>query len=428
MTTSVSEFVADIPADMACGSAIWTQHGYVGGRDPVDDLERALARKGCKSPKIWITETGVGAPRSGEERRTSRASQVRACGRLHQRLRKWYRDPRVSVAFQYTFREDDLFPTGLVKTDLSGDFPALGEWIAWAGGRAADRSAAAQRLLVAHASDARRVAAPMRLYDYAASGNCFKVRLLLGLLGRPYERVPIDIFGGDTLTDAYAEINPLRETPVLELDSGERLAQSSAILWYLAEGTPFLPDDALGRALCRPVAVVRAGARDGRAGQPALPAAHRTALRRHRVAARHRPRRAGGPRRASRRPLLGRRRARDDRRSRAVPVRQRRRRRRCGDPRPRLGVARPGSRAARLRRRLRHVSGERASGGGTARSTSVRPYDTHDLRVGRRARGVRALAERVLRPRRAGRANWRRCSAAGSARRTAATSPRGGAR
>ena len=88
----------------------------------------------------------------------------------------------------------------------------------------------------------------MRLYDYAASGNCFKVRLLLGLLGRPYERVPIDIFGGDTLTDAYRAINPLRETPVLELDSGERIAQSSAILWYLAEGTPFLPSDALGRA------------------------------------------------------------------------------------------------------------------------------------------------------------------------------------
>jgi glutathione S-transferase len=88
----------------------------------------------------------------------------------------------------------------------------------------------------------------MRLYDYAASGNCFKVRLLLGLLGRPYERVPVDIFAGDTLTDSYFAINPLRETPVLELDSGERIAQSSAILWCLAEGTPFLPADALQRA------------------------------------------------------------------------------------------------------------------------------------------------------------------------------------
>jgi glutathione S-transferase len=88
----------------------------------------------------------------------------------------------------------------------------------------------------------------MRLYDYAASGNCFKVRLLLALLGRGYERVPVDIFAGDTLTPAFAAVNPLRETPVLELDGGERLAQSNAILWYLAEGTPWLPDDALGRA------------------------------------------------------------------------------------------------------------------------------------------------------------------------------------
>jgi glutathione S-transferase len=48
----------------------------------------------------------------------------------------------------------------------------------------------------------------MRLYDYAASGNCFKVRLLLALLGQRYERVPVDIFAGDTLTDAYAAINP----------------------------------------------------------------------------------------------------------------------------------------------------------------------------------------------------------------------------
>ena len=44
----------------------------------------------------------------------------------------------------------------------------------------------------------------MRLYDYDASGNCFKVRLLLALLGREYERVPVDIFAGDTLTDEYA--------------------------------------------------------------------------------------------------------------------------------------------------------------------------------------------------------------------------------
>jgi glutathione S-transferase len=88
----------------------------------------------------------------------------------------------------------------------------------------------------------------MRLYDYTASGNCYKARLLLALLAQPYERVAIDIFAGDTLTAGYQAINPARETPVLELDDGTRLTQSNAILWYLAEGTPFLPSARLERA------------------------------------------------------------------------------------------------------------------------------------------------------------------------------------
>lgn len=88
----------------------------------------------------------------------------------------------------------------------------------------------------------------MRLYDYAASGNCYKVRLLLALLGQPYERVPVDIFAGETLTAEYAALNPARETPVLVLDDGAVLTQSNAILWYLAEGTPLLPDGRLARA------------------------------------------------------------------------------------------------------------------------------------------------------------------------------------
>jgi glutathione S-transferase len=88
----------------------------------------------------------------------------------------------------------------------------------------------------------------MSLYDYAASGNCYKVRLLLGLLGRPYERVPIDIFGGDTLSEEYGRLNPARETPALELDDGTVITQSNAILWYLAEGTELLPATAVARA------------------------------------------------------------------------------------------------------------------------------------------------------------------------------------
>jgi len=88
----------------------------------------------------------------------------------------------------------------------------------------------------------------VRLYDYAASCNCYKVRLLLAQLDREYERVPVDIFAGDTLTDEYAAMNPARTTPVLETDDGRFLPESAAILIYLAEGTPFLPDDAFERA------------------------------------------------------------------------------------------------------------------------------------------------------------------------------------
>jgi glutathione S-transferase len=88
----------------------------------------------------------------------------------------------------------------------------------------------------------------MRLYDYSASANCYKPRLLLALLGRTYERVPIDIFAGDTLTEEFRALNPAREVPVLELDDGTTVTQSNAILWFLGEGTPFLPESALDRA------------------------------------------------------------------------------------------------------------------------------------------------------------------------------------
>ena len=60
----------------------------------------------------------------------------------------------------------------------------------------------------------------MRLYDYAASANCYKVRLLLAQLELPYERVPVDIFAGDTLTDDFARLNPVRSTPVLVPETG----------------------------------------------------------------------------------------------------------------------------------------------------------------------------------------------------------------
>jgi glutathione S-transferase len=88
----------------------------------------------------------------------------------------------------------------------------------------------------------------MRLYDYPASANCLKVRILVAQLGLDVERVPVDIFAGDTLTDDYLARNPAGETPVLELPSGGHLAESNAILLYLAEDSPLVPDNREERA------------------------------------------------------------------------------------------------------------------------------------------------------------------------------------
>lgn len=94
--------------------------------------------------------------------------------------------------------------------------------------------------------------AVLRLYDYAASANCYKARLLLAQLGIEYERAPVDIFDGDTLTDEYELLNPHRSTPVLQLPDGRTLVESNAILWYLAAGTRFLPGDPFAQAeVCR---------------------------------------------------------------------------------------------------------------------------------------------------------------------------------
>ena len=71
--------------------------------------------------------------------------------------------------------------------------------------------------------------------------------MLLSQLGLPYERVPVDIFAGDSQTDEYLARNPAGRTPLLEVDGGA-IPESGAILLYLAEGTPFLPDDPIERA------------------------------------------------------------------------------------------------------------------------------------------------------------------------------------
>jgi glutathione S-transferase len=88
----------------------------------------------------------------------------------------------------------------------------------------------------------------MKLYDYLPSGNGYKVRLLLSHLGLTYEHVPLDILRGETKTARYLAINPNGRIPVLVLDDDRVLPESNAILFFLAQGTPYWPDDRFEQA------------------------------------------------------------------------------------------------------------------------------------------------------------------------------------
>jgi glutathione S-transferase len=81
----------------------------------------------------------------------------------------------------------------------------------------------------------------MKVYGDHESGNCYKLRLLLSHLDRSYEWVDIDVRTGATRTPEFLAKNPNGRVPVLELDDGQCLAESNAILWYLARGTDYLP-------------------------------------------------------------------------------------------------------------------------------------------------------------------------------------------
>lgn len=88
----------------------------------------------------------------------------------------------------------------------------------------------------------------MILHDYRPSQNAWKIRVLLGLLNLPYETREVSIFEGEGQTDAFLKLNPTGAVPVLELDDGHAIAESNAIMAYLADGTEFLPSDSFGRA------------------------------------------------------------------------------------------------------------------------------------------------------------------------------------
>ena len=88
----------------------------------------------------------------------------------------------------------------------------------------------------------------MLLYNSQISGNCYKVRLLLAHLGIPYDRREMDVVDRSSRLEVLGELNPALRVPTLVLDDGRPLAESNAIIWFLADGTAYLPQDPFDRA------------------------------------------------------------------------------------------------------------------------------------------------------------------------------------
>ena len=88
----------------------------------------------------------------------------------------------------------------------------------------------------------------MILYENAASGNCYKVRLLLAHLGVAYEREPVDVIDRSNRPQLLGALNPSLRVPTIVLDDGRALGESGAILWFFGDGTRFVPEDRYARA------------------------------------------------------------------------------------------------------------------------------------------------------------------------------------
>lgn len=143
--TSISEFYEALPDDVICSAGVFAQHAYAKRGDKADDpgavgsLEDALDKRPCARDKpIWITETGVGGPHVGDARSPKDESVRADCQALNVALRRWDADPRVDAAFQYTFRDDPVFPVGLADAELEKTWPAYDLFKAWGGTRRPD--------------------------------------------------------------------------------------------------------------------------------------------------------------------------------------------------------------------------------------------------------------------------------------------------
>jgi hypothetical protein len=132
-----AEFIRALPPDVACLGGPFAQHTYIGkrarhdsaplranpataaARTLIDDVDAALREHGCPKP-LWIGETGTFDHR---------------CESVAAALGDWARDPRVTAAFQYTFRESHAFPVGLVSSSMLRTYPAYRAWHAFATAR-----------------------------------------------------------------------------------------------------------------------------------------------------------------------------------------------------------------------------------------------------------------------------------------------------
>ena len=86
------------------------------------------------------------------------------------------------------------------------------------------------------------------LYGLTESGNCYKVKLLMQQLSIPYQWREVDIFNDETKTESYLQMNPVGEVPLLDLGDGNYLAQSNAILYFLAKDSDYFFNDTLTAA------------------------------------------------------------------------------------------------------------------------------------------------------------------------------------
>lgn len=133
--SETAEFVRGLPRDVVCAGPVWSQHQYVGDANDLPELKRLVDARRCPGPprRFWITETGTGQRRPGRGlRRDIRPQVLRLnCRRQHGLLLRWFADPRVDVALQYTFREDPAFTVGLADPGLDDVYPTYELWRAW---------------------------------------------------------------------------------------------------------------------------------------------------------------------------------------------------------------------------------------------------------------------------------------------------------